>query len=244
MDGLSVTSSGGGGRADVFIARFDAGGNVVSLWREAPLHIDAILTATDGSLWIAGREDDLRSNRLWKLGSDGQRLLSIPVNDEGVASAARLAQGPAGSIYALYNGTEDSSIFGRRIPGDGVVVRLSPAGEVEWLQPLSSDFTLATIASDAEGTVTVAGTYRTSIDFGAGPLAASNGDLDLFVASFSAQGGLLYSFRLGSAGQDGVNDIAAQPGGGWLIPFYLEQPITLLDRAIPGGEHLLWIDEH
>lgn len=243
IDGLSVTSSGGGGRADVFIARFDAGGNAASLWREAPLHIDAILTATDGSLWIAGREDDLRRNRLWKLGSDGQRLLSIAVNDEGVASAAKLAHGAAGSIYALYNGTEDASLFGRRIPGDSAVVRLSAAGEVEWLQPLSSDFTLATIAADADGTVTIAGTYRASIDLGAGPLA-SNGDLDLFIASFSAQGSLRYSFRLGSAGQDGVNDIATRPGGGWLIPFYLERPITLLDQAIPGGEHLLWMDEH
>jgi hypothetical protein len=242
MEGLSVTSSGGGGRADVFIARFDAGGNVVSLWREAPLHIDAILTATDGSLWIAGREDDLGSNRLWKLGSDGQRLLSIAVDDEGVASAAKLAHGPAGSIYALYNGTENSPLFGRRIPGDGALVRLSPAGEVEWLQPLSADFTIATIAAHADGTVAVAGAYRESIDLGAGPLA-THGDLDLFVASFSAQGSLRYSFRLGSAGQDGVNDIAARPGGGWLIPFYLYQPITLLDQAIPGGEHLLWIDE-
>jgi hypothetical protein len=146
-------------------------------------------------------------------------------------------------IHALYNGTEGSSLFGRRIPGDGAIVRLSPAGDVEWLQPLSADFTIASIATDAEGNVAVAGAYRASIDLGAGALASS-GDLDLFVASFSAQGNLRYSFRLGSAGQDGVNDIASRPGGGWLIPFYLERPITLLAQEITGGEHLLWIDEH
>jgi hypothetical protein len=242
MDGLSVTSSGGGGSADLFIARFDARGNVSSLWREDSLHVDAILSESDGSLWIAGREDDLVSNRLWKLGPDGQRQLSIAVNEEGVASAGKLARGAAGSIYAVYNGTEGASLFGRRIPGDGAIVRLSPAGEVEWLQPLSADFTIASIATDAEGSLAVAGAYRASLDLGAGPLASS-GDLDLFVASFSAQGNLRYSFRLGSAGQDGVNDIASRPGGGWLVPFYLDRPITLLAQEITGGEHLLWIDE-
>lgn len=243
MDGLSVTSSGGGGSADVFVARFDADGNVSSLWREDPLHVDAILAEADGSLWIAGRADELESNRLWKLGPDGQRQLSIAVAEEGIVSAAKLARGAAGSIYALYNGTEGKSLFGRRIAGDGALVRLSPVGEVEWLEPLNADFTIATVATDAEGSIAVAGTYRESLDLGAGPLVSS-GDLDIFVASFSAEGSLRYSFRLGGAAQDGVSDIAARPGGGWLIPFYLAQPITLLDRAVGAGEHLLWIDEH
>ena len=242
MDGLSVTTSGGGGRADLFIARFDAGGNVRSLWREEPLHVDAILTEADGSLWIAGRANDLGSNRLWKLGPDGQRQLSISVNDAGIALAAKLARGAGGSIYALYNSTQGSSLFGRSIAGDGALVRLSPAGDVEWLQPLRADFTLATMATDAEGNLAVAGTYRASIDLGAGPLV-STGDLDIFVASFSAEGSLRHSFRLGSAGQDGVDDMAARPNGGWLIPFYLERPITLLAQPITEGEHLLWLDE-
>lgn len=243
IDGLQVTSSGGGGRADLFIARFDGAGKAASLWREDPLYIDAILSDADGSLWIAGRTDDLSSNRLWKLGPDGRRQLSIDVNDEGVASASQLARGAGGSIYALYDGTEGSSLFGRRIPGDAAIVRLSAAGEVEWLQSLGTEFALATMATDAEGRVAVAGTYRENLDLGAGPLVSS-GDLDLFMASFSAQGSLRYGFRLGSAGQDGVNGIAAWPGGGWLVPFYLEQPITLLDQQVAAGEHLLWIDEH
>ncbi|HTV22503.1 MAG TPA: hypothetical protein VMG12_27630 [Polyangiaceae bacterium] len=242
MDGLRVTSSGGGVRADSFIARFDADGNALSLWREDPLYIDAILSDGDGSLWIAGRVNDLSENRLWKLGADGQRQLTIDVSATGIASAARLVRGPGGSIYALYNGTEDSPLFARSIPGAGALVRLSPAGEVEWLVPLSTDFAIATIASDAEGNVAVAGAYRSSIDLGAGPLASA-GELDVFIASFSAQGSLRYGFRFGGAGQDGISGIAARPGGGWLVPFYLEQPITLLEQSVPTGEHLLWIDE-
>ena len=93
MDERSVTSSGGGSREDVFIARFDGAGNVLSLWREDPLHVDAILLEPDGSLWISGRENNLTSNRIWKLRPDGQRQLSLDVNDEGSAYGVRLASG-------------------------------------------------------------------------------------------------------------------------------------------------------
>jgi hypothetical protein len=239
---LSVTSSGGGSRADVFIARFDAQGNALSLWRQEPLFVDATALASDGSLWIAGRSDELTHNQLWKLGPDGQRLLALDVGDGNVASASRLLPGPEGSVYVLYNGTEHAQLFGRPSGGDGVLVRLSAAGEVEWLHALGTEFTVSTLAADAAGNLGVAGAYRTSIDVGTGP-QPSGGELDIFVASFSADGGLRYSFRLGSSGSDGVYDIAARPGGGWLIPFYTEQPVTLLEQRVPQGEHLLWIDE-
>jgi hypothetical protein len=242
MDELRVTSSGGGSRADVFIARIDGDGHVSSLWREDAMHVDAIAVEPDGSLWIAGRQSDLGSNRLWKLSPAGQRQLSIAVNDESGGWARKVAPGPAGSLYVTYDDTENASIFGRRIPGDSALVRVSAAGAVEWLQPLSADFTSASLAADAAGNVTVAGGYYGSLDLGAGPLT-SNGRLDMFVASFSAAGDLRYSLRLGGAGFDAANDITAWPSGGWLIPFYSDEPTTLGDQQLPGGDHLLWIDE-
>jgi hypothetical protein len=102
---------------------------------------------------------------------------------------------------------------------------------------------VSSLAADAAGNVAVAGGFHGSLDLGAGPLV-SNGRLDIFVASFSAQGQLRYSLRLGGAGFDGANDIAARPSGGWLIPFHLELPMMLGDQQVPGGEHLLWVDEH
>lgn len=243
MDGLRVTSSGGGSRADVFIAHFDRDGQVSSLWREAPLQVDATTVARDGSLWIAGRESNLTSNRLWKLSPDGQRQLSLVVDDEGGASASTMAAGPDGSVYVLYNGTERAPLFGRRSAGYSAIVRLSPAGEVEWLRPLQADFVLAYLAADAVGNVAVTGLFRTTLDLGAGPLVSS-GDVDFFVAGYSAQGDLRYSLQLGSSGFDGVNGITARPSGGWLIPFYTGAAMTLGDQPVAGGEHLLWVDEH
>lgn len=109
-------------------------GNVSSLWREDPLHVDAVAVGPDGALWIAGRESDFSSNRLRKLGSDGQRQLSIVVNDESWSSfAQKVAPGPAGSLYVIYDNVEYASIFGRRVAGDGADIMARPSGG--WLLP-------------------------------------------------------------------------------------------------------------
>lgn len=243
MDELSITSSGGGGSADTFIARFDQDGNVSSLWREDALHVDALAAEPDGSLWIAGRQHNLSANRLWKLGPDGQRQLALDVDEESVAHAGGLARGPAGSIYVIYNGTGFTSLLGRTVAGDSALVRLSAAGEIDWLQPLSAGFTQASLAAGDAGSVAVAGAFGGSLDLGAGPLVSSGGT-DLFLGSFSAEGALRYSLRLGGPGLDGGGLITARPSGGWLIPLYVELPITLGEQQVTGGEHLLWVDEH
>ncbi len=243
MDDLTVTSNGGGSWADTFIARFDEHGNALSLWREAPLHVDALAVAPDGSLWIAGRENDLSANRLWKLGAEGERQLTVHVDDESTAYAGGLALGPDGALYVIYNGTGFLPLFGRDIAGGSALVRLSSAGHIDWLQALSADFTYASLALSAAGDVAVAGSFTGSLDLGGGPLVSS-GSLDPFVASFSARGELRYSLRLGGAGVDGGGPISARPGGGWLLPFYLELPTTLGEQQVTAGEHLLWVDEH
>lgn len=242
MDELSVTSSGGGSRADTFIARLDGNGAVSSLWREEPLHVDALAVEPDGSLWIAGRQNELSGNRLWKLGADGQRQLSIVIDEESTAYASGLALGPSGSVYVVYDSTGFTSLLGRRIAGDSVLVRLSSAGEVAWLRTLSAEHASSSVAADRAGNVAIAGTFGGSLDLGAGPLA-SGGSLDLFLASFSAEGELRYSLRMGSSGFDGGGPIAARPAGGWLIPFYVELPILLGSEQVTAGEHLLWVDE-
>lgn len=243
MDEWSVTSSGGGARADAFIARFDGDGRTLSLWREEPLHVDAIAADPDGSLWIAGRQNELTSNRLWKLGADGQRQLSLDVDEESTAYVGGLALGPDRALYVLFNGTKFTALFGRRPGSDCTLLRLSPAGELDWLQPLRADFALGSLAADAAGNVAVAGAFGGLLELGAGPLPSSGG-LDAFLASFSAQGALRYGLRLGGAGSDGAGRIAARPGGGWVLPFYLEQASTLDAHPVTAGEHLLWVDEH
>jgi hypothetical protein len=245
MDGERVLSSGGGGPpADVFIARLDLAGDVLTLWRQEPLYVDGITVNADGSLWLAGRDPvELRANRLWRLGPDGKRELSLEVNSVGVSHASRTAPGPDGSLYVAYDDLHDSPLLlGQRIAARSALVRVSAGGNVEWLRPLVTDFALTTLAADPAGNVLVAGAFRGSIDSGGGPLQG-NGPLDVFVSSHAPDGKVRYSFALGGSGLDSVNGVAASGMGRWLIPFYLEQPVTLGDQPVGPGEHLLWVDE-
>ena len=68
------------------------------------------------------------------------------------------------------------------------------------------------VAVDNSGNVFVTGTFRGTVDFGAGPLTSA-GDHDIFVAKYDPDGGLIWSKRFGNVLKEFVYDIAVDDAG-------------------------------
>jgi hypothetical protein len=239
-----LVSRGGGVRPDLFIARFDAAGNPLSLAPEEPMHVDAIAMDAAGALWIAGHvltDEGPVEGWLLKVGADGQRQWRVPMS----SGASSLVLDGYGAAYLAFHAlNSEAQVFGQDTADGGVLAKVSAQGEVVWLKAFAADFLFATLAVDALGNIGMAGGFRSRIDFGAGVLATSASlDMDLYFASFSPDASLRYSLRLGSAGFDGVNGGIAASAKGWLVPFYLENPVDSGNGLVSSGEHFLWVTE-
>jgi hypothetical protein len=239
-----LVSRGGGARRDLFIARFDAAGNPLSLAPEDPMYVDAIAMDAEGALWVAGHvltDEGPVEGWLLKIGADGRRQWRVPTSS-GASSLALDGNGAAYLAFGALN--SEALVFGQDTADGGVLAKVSAQGEVVWQKAFAADFLFATLAVDALGNVGMAGGFRSRIDFGAGVLATSGSlDMDLYFASFSPDASLRYSLRLGSAGFDGVNGGIAASANGWLVPFYLENQVDSGNGLVSSGQHLMWVNE-
>jgi len=68
------------------------------------------------------------------------------------------------------------------------------------------------VAIDADGNVTITGSFAGSVDFGGGALS-SGGGWDIFVASYDSTGAHRWSKRFGGVGEDGGSAVAVDASG-------------------------------
>jgi hypothetical protein len=76
----------------------------------------------------------------------------------------------------------------------------------------AGDQTAAGVAVGSDGSVTWAGNFAGSVDFGKGPLMSAGGD-DIFVARSDTQGNLTFTARLGDASRQACRALAVDPMG-------------------------------
>jgi hypothetical protein len=88
-----------------------------------------------------------------------------------------------------------------------------PPPDVAWARSFGdlSDQRITALAVDGDGSIVVAGSFRRSIDFGAGPLVAATDDL--FVAKLAPDGSQLWSRRFGANVEPHVESIAVGERG-------------------------------
>lgn len=75
------------------------------------------------------------------------------------------------------------------------------------------DAQVTSLKYHTNGDLIVAGVFRKSIDFGAGPIVASGGSNDMFLARFDAFNKLVFGVKFGDSLSDDLNDVAFDAAG-------------------------------
>jgi hypothetical protein len=138
--------------------------------------------------------------------------------DEGHA----VALDAAGNVYVTGGFAGTANLFGTNQVAPGIggsmdffVVKLDSEGRLSWVQRstgLSQEGGNA-LAIDAEGNVHVSGLFVGSASFGSQRLMSTSGQADVFFATYSRTGDLLWVFQSGGPAYMSANGIAVDSGG-------------------------------
>jgi hypothetical protein len=224
------------GQSDAFIAKLDTDGNHV--WSKvfggtkAEVALDVATDAT-GDVVVLGSfagPIDLGGGLLpssggldmfvAKLDPQGQHIWSKRFGSGQTLAAARATLDPAGDILVTgyFYGAVDlgggvlTSVGG----ADLFIVKLDPDGNYIWSTRFGGvgDQYGNDIATAADGSLIVAGSFGGTIDFGGGVLTSAGGT-DIFVAKLDPGGTHIWSKRFGdSADGQGASSLAVDASGG------------------------------
>jgi len=93
------------------------------------------------------------------------------------------------------------------------------------------------VAIDASGNVIVVGQFSGIVDFGGGPIAATVGGWDIFIAKYDAVGGYLWSKRFGDSDDQWLTSVAVDGAENILVTGYFHGGVDF------GGGNLVSTDE-
>jgi len=101
---------------------------------------------------------------------------------------------------------------------DAFVVKLDPDGIVLWARKFGAEnIDLAqAVAVMPDNSVVITGEFRTTVDFGGGPLKSA-GDADIFLMKLAADGSFVWAKSFGYAGQDYGRAVAVDSRGDILL---------------------------
>lgn len=114
----------------------------------------------------------------------------------------RLAQDSSGNLIfgCVFSGSVDFGDGMRTSRGgyDVAIVKLSPQGSLIWARQFGNalDDTVERLAVAPNGDVLIAGTFKTSLDFGGGPVNGPGGD-DYYLAKYASDGRFLWAKAIG-----------------------------------------------
>lgn len=217
------------GQADIFLAKYDAGGKLlwvaqaggkendygreVSVDRSGNIYVAGYFhgTATFGTaqLTSAGRSDAF----LAKFEPSGKLLWARQAGGESYDDAEALAMDPAGNVYlagsfeghAAFDTTRLTSPAGKdqAFPRTAFLARYDAAGQMQWVKALggSGSSSAWAIATDKQSQVFITGIFDGQIVIGAATLT-SRGSSDVFVARFDAAGKALWARQAGGTEND------------------------------------------
>ncbi|MBW2736645.1 MAG: hypothetical protein JRH20_30015 [Deltaproteobacteria bacterium] len=111
---------------------------------------------------------------------------------------------------------------------DIFVVSYDSSGVYRWSKRLGSPLRELTpyVVADANGHVTVAGSFQGTVDFGGGALTSA-GSYDVFVASYDSNGVHRWSKQLGASPAEGVHQIMIDSADSVIILGYFSSSIDL-----------------
>jgi hypothetical protein len=137
----------------------------------------------------------------------GDHLDQVAVSIAADASGNVLVAGSFRGSIDLGGGPLESESY-----DDVYVVKLGSAGDHLWSKRFggSNVQEVAGVAIDAAGNVVVAGSYRSSIDLGSGPLTSA-GSRDIYVVKLDPGGNHLWSKSFGDTSSQELKSVAVDP---------------------------------
>lgn len=95
------------------------------------------------------------------------------------------------------------------------------------------------VAMDADGNAAITGTFMGWVNFGKGQLTSA-GSVDVFLAKFSNDGGILWNHAFGTVSEQGGQSVAMSPDGGVVLGGYFSNSINLGGGALsaPGNTNI------
>ena len=233
--GGPLTSSG---TEDVFVAKFDAGGN--HLWSKrygdgasqiargvatdgsSIIVVGSFLGSIDfggGTLTDAGQTDIF----VVKLDGDGNHTWSKRFGDGGFQAGAGVAVDLVGNIVIGGRFLGSVDFGGGVITNSGqfsnvYVAKMSPTGMHVWSAGFgdTQPDELTGVTTDHQGNIVAVGKFQNTIDFGGGTLTSA-GLSDVFVAKFNASGTHLFSHGYGDNTTDEASAVATDSQGRMIV---------------------------
>jgi hypothetical protein len=207
----------------------DAGGNLVVVGSYSstvdfdPGVATASLTAIDSADGFVAKYDSA-GNHLWSIGigGSGQDGATFVAVDGGGNVVVR---GTFRNTVDFDPGPGTASLTATTGATDVFIAKYTPTGNHLWSfrLPVSLGYGLG-LAIDATGGIMICGNFRGTVDFdpGAGRYAmtATGSSNDLYVAKYSATGGFLWAFRIGSDGFELANALAIDDAGNFYVSGY------------------------
>lgn len=237
---IATGQTTGGSTGDAFLTSFDAAGAVN--WPLSIITLGADIgygVAVDGARNIlnsgsttgtleAGPALGGQDAFLQKHDAGGMLLWSRQIGTSAADIGYSVAVDGPGNVYLT--GSTSGSLFDGQYNGgqDAFLARYDPAGTLLWSRQIGTtadDYGRSAVV-DGDGNIYIGGSTAGSLLGG-----TFNGGLgDAFVAKYDATGTLLWSRQLGTAGRDGLFDLAVDSVGNVLITGATE-------GSILGGQH-------
>ncbi|GIV33341.1 MAG: hypothetical protein KatS3mg031_0876 [Chitinophagales bacterium] len=134
----------------------------------------------------------------------------------GQDAGQSITVGPSGAIYATGSFSDKAIFSGREYSGQGIfeiyIAKYSPEGDLLWLKTAGSyqnDEGLG-IATDSDENIYVAGYFSQTCLFGSGShtvTLVSEGNTDIFLAKYTANGDLVWAQRAGGPKEDRATNL-------------------------------------
>ncbi len=168
------------------------------------------LKANDVDAFIAGFAPDGKYKWSMALGGEGEDLgkdIALDADGNAVVVGWFSKTMTVGAVPLKSAGADDA-----------FVVKVDPDGNVLWARKFGAEnIDLAqAVAVMPDKSVIVTGEFRTTVDFGGGPLKSA-GDADIFVLRLGADGSLVWAKSFGYAGQDYGRAVAVDSRGDILL---------------------------
>lgn len=152
----------------------------------------------------------------------GETVWARAMGGTNFDTAVAVAVDPSKNVIVtgFYRGTASFGGQSATSVGDGdiFVAKYSSTGGFLWSRSFGGpemDVGLA-VATDADGYIFVAGSYRNTINFGYGPFKSGGGD-DLFIVKLDPLGNVVYAKHFGEDGDQYPSGIALAPDGGLVV---------------------------
>jgi hypothetical protein len=246
--GGPLTSNGG---LDVFLAKFDAAGNLV--WSKrfgdaSDQTANGIAVDGSGNVIVGGyfygtidfggaplTNVNGENGFIAKLDTNGSPVWSKSFHGNGDQVMSGIAASSTGEVFATGRFFGSADFGGGDLPSaggaDAFLVKLSAAGDHVWSKHFgdAADQAGSSVAVDSAGNVIVTGSFDGSVNLGGNGVLQSMGSTDLFVAKFDTAGAFAWGERFGDAGNQPGSFVAADKNGNVLVSGFYASAINFGD---------------